>query len=117
VTVLPPSLSSALLTAPKTYPSAPNYSLVETADGLRILLDAGSSGPQGWSSRERQLRCPKRGGLAKAGIPSSRTSDPLVKGSLVHIGLAHYYARVQADQQGWSGDAEATAVRLAPKPT
>jgi hypothetical protein len=70
----------------------------------RILLDAGSSGPQGWSTRSRVLRCPMAYGLALKGFQSN--SPPLVKGSLIHVGTAHYYARLQARQQGWTGTAE-----------
>ena len=80
---------------------APPVEPVPLVDG-RILLDAGSSGPAGWSSRSRVLRCPRAYGIASVSAGPT-TSDPLIKGSLVHIGVAHYYARLQAVQQGWQG--------------
>ena len=69
----------------------------------KILLDTGSSGEDGWSSSQVYLRCLRKARLKKAGYQDGSRA-PLIKGSLVHVGLAHYYARLQADQNGWDPD-------------
>ena len=69
----------------------------------KILLDAGSSGEQGWSTSSTILRCGRKWRLRREGYTDGSRA-PLIKGSLVHVGLAHYYARLQADQQGWDPD-------------
>ena len=73
-------------------------------DDPRILLDAGSSGEHGWSTSSQILRCARRFRLRRAGYVG-RSREPLIKGSLVHIGAAQYYAALQATQQGWEGNA------------
>ena len=65
-----------------------------------ILLNTGPSGPAGWSSSSELIRCPRRWRLNTAGFVEG-DRDALIKGTLVHVGLAHYYARKQADQEGW----------------
>jgi hypothetical protein len=61
------------------------------------LINAGSSGEWGWHATELAMRCPQlfayHHRIKGAGIGGDR--DPLMKGSLVHQGLAHYYARVK----------------------
>lgn len=67
-------------------------------------IDAGSSGEWGWHATEIALRCPQlfayhyRIGREALGTGGNRA--PLMKGSLVHQGLAHHYARVQSAQEG-----------------
>lgn len=63
-----------------------------------ILLDAGPS-QYGWHRLETALRCPRLFAWKQQGL-AREISPPLVKGSLLHIGLAHYYIRKQAEQQG-----------------
>lgn len=76
----------------------------------RILLDAGTSGPDGWSQRQQVIRCPYRQQLLAArGGDDGAKSDALIRGSLVHVGLAHYDARLQAEQQGWDPEAYYTS--------
>jgi hypothetical protein len=64
----------------------------------RILLDAGPS-ERGWHHAQTMLRCPQLYAYRYIiGNMDATRRPPLIKGSLVHIGLAHYYARVQAKQ-------------------
>jgi hypothetical protein len=71
------------------------------------LIDAGPSGA-GWSSRESQLTCPQRYSYRKH-LPthpdvyaaSLADNEALIKGALVHVGLAHYYTHVQGRQNSW----------------
>ena len=69
------------------------------------FIDAGSSGERGWHATELAMKCPQafaytyrmgegRGGGKKL---STEPRPPLLKGSLVHQGLAHYYARMKAE--------------------
>ena len=73
---------------------------------MQILLDAGPS-RRGWHFHEAFLKCPQlwayRYKIAKrstekiqdptlARVLDSSKREPLIKGSLVHIGLAHHYA-------------------------
>jgi len=69
----------------------------------KILLNAGPS-TRGWHRVESFLRCPQLYAYEKVLNYQWPTSPPLVKGSLVHLGLAHWYARRREDQQG--GDRE-----------
>jgi hypothetical protein len=65
------------------------------------FINAGSSGEWGWHATESALRCPQLFAYHHR-IPGLSFGDrePLLKGSLVHQGLAHYYARLQSSQQG-----------------
>jgi len=54
------------------------------------LLDAGPS-ERGWSFFESASRCMRLWGWKNLSPMERHTSDALVKGSLFHIGLAHYY--------------------------
>lgn len=67
------------------------------------LLNTGPSGPAGWSASSELLRCPRRWRLNTAGFVEG-DREALIKGTLVHVGLAHHYARTQAVQEGWTGD-------------
>jgi hypothetical protein len=64
------------------------------------IINAGSSGEWGWHATESALRCPQLFAYHHR-IPNIDFGDrpPLLKGSLVHAGLAHYYARLQSAQQ------------------
>ncbi len=68
-------------------------------------IDAGSSGEWGWHATELAMRCPQLFAY-KHRIPKGEKGGeegdraPLLKGSLVHQGLAHHYARMQAGQEG-----------------
>lgn len=71
------------------------------------IIDAGSSGEWGWHATELALRCPRmfaytyrvpEGGHGEDDRPA------LLKGSLVHQGLAHHYARLESIQQGRDPD-------------
>lgn len=73
------------------------------------LLNAGPS-EAGWHRLQTVLRCPR---LYAYG--SDWDKAPLVKGSLVHMGLAHHYQRIQAEQKGedpekWYRPVEAISV-------
>ena len=69
----------------------------------RLLLDAGPSA-RGWHRAATSLTCPQllaytdelRLNLPEAGV--------LVRGSLVHLALAHYFRRLQAVQEGADPD-------------
>lgn len=70
---------------------------------MPILLDTGSSGPNGWSSISRFLRCPElffwteRVEEEEKPLP---LEAPLVRGSIGHAGLAHLYERARLTQRG-----------------
>lgn len=68
------------------------------------LIDAGSSGEWGWHATEVALRCPRMFAylyrMPKNHGPDEADRPALLKGSLVHQGLAHHYARIQSAQSG-----------------
>lgn len=66
------------------------------------FIDAGSSGEWGWHATELALRCPQLFAYHHRipGVKGDGDRAPLLKGSLVHQGLAHHYARIQNAQQG-----------------
>jgi len=64
-----------------------------------ILLDAGPS-ERGWHRLESGARCLRLYAYRQVLGMSFPLSEGLVKGSLLHIGLAHHYRRRQARQQG-----------------
>ena len=74
-------------------------------DDERLLIFTGPS-PRGWHRLQLFLECPQRyawnyiGGLK--GIDGN--APPLVKGSLIHLGLAQHYARLREIQQGKDPD-------------
>lgn len=55
------------------------------------LLNCGPS-LRGWSHQEKILICPYQWALSHLGEPRGIPADPLIKGSLVHTGLAHYWS-------------------------
>ena len=63
------------------------------------LIDAGSSG-RGWSWRESLLRCPQQFAYRHMLSFEEGSREPLIKGSLVHTGLAHANAELVAEQHG-----------------
>lgn len=66
-------------------------------------IDAGSSGEWGWHATELAMRCPRLFAYNhRMKLESFREGDrpALLKGSLIHQGLAHHYARIQSKQQG-----------------
>lgn len=71
----------------------------------QILIDTGPSGPRGWHGREAMLRCPRRAQwertVGRGTGAGSSDRDALERGSLLHVGLAHWSARHQAVQHGW----------------
>lgn len=73
----------------------------EQLDDEPLLLDPGPS-PRGWHRLETFLRCPQQYAFKYRGPkveePPPSGSSPLLMGSLVHVGLAHYYARMREDQ-------------------
>jgi hypothetical protein len=75
------------------------------------FIDAGSSGEWGWHATELAMRCPRLFAYHHR-IPGALASEgdraPLLKGSLVHQGLAHHYRRKQCEQEGDSPTAWAT---------
>ena len=64
-----------------------------------ILLNAGPS-ERGWHRIESAARCLRLFAWEQAGKLGRVETEPLIKGSLLHIGLAQYYARMQAEQEG-----------------
>ena len=72
---------------------------------MPTLLNAGPS-PRGWSRLSTVLQCPQKYAYtyllpeAEGGGKSGGNSPALIKGSLIHTGLAHHYRRMMADQQG-----------------
>jgi hypothetical protein len=66
-----------------------------------LLLDTGPS-PFGWHRYETFLRCPQLYAYSHKGEKhdDSESGRALALGSMVHVGLAHHYARMREDQQG-----------------
>lgn len=65
------------------------------------VVDAGSSGEWGWHATELALRCPQLFSYTyRLKVLGGGNSEPLLRGSLVHAGLAQFYKRRQAEQQG-----------------
>lgn len=88
------------------------------------FIDAGSSGEWGWHATELAMKCPQAFAYAHRvkwrkseeeqdlpKRPGSGDKAALYKGSLVHQGLAHYYARRKDELAGiatdWATPAEA----------
>src|SRR5690348_7528301 len=80
----------------------------------KILINTGPS-ERGWHRLESYLRCPQlyawgygRGGRVEeqgaAFADRFPASNPLVRGSIGHAGLAHVYARLKAVQEGRDPD-------------
>ncbi len=67
----------------------------------RLLIFTGPS-PRGWHRLQLFLECPQRYAWNYvAGLKGiNEDAPPLVKGSLVHLGLAQHYSRVKAAQEG-----------------
>jgi hypothetical protein len=65
-------------------------------------LNAGSSGEWGWHATELAMRCPQlfayHHRIKDAALEGSRGA--LLRGSMVHQGLGHHYARMQNAQNG-----------------
>lgn len=62
----------------------------------KILVEAGPS-ERGWHRFEQASRCLRLFALNQSGHVPRTMSDPLVKGSLLHVGLAQYYAAKMND--------------------
>ena len=67
------------------------------------LLNAGPS-ERGWHHFETALRCMRLNGYWSKGLLQMPMSEPLVRGSLLHIGLAHHYQRLKEIQTGGNPD-------------
>jgi hypothetical protein len=75
-----------------------------------LLLDAGPSS-HGWHKTATWLRCPQLWAYQNLLGIDFPASDPLVKGSLVHIGTAHVHARRVCVDMGWPLDTYETPAR------
>ena len=64
-----------------------------------ILLNAGPS-ERGWHRIEGASRCLRLFAWRESGTLVWKESEPLIKGSLLHIGLAHLYARKRNELAG-----------------
>lgn len=70
------------------------------------FVNAGSSGQFGWHAVELAMKCPQafaynyRVDWGNPGKPGTGEKPALLKGSLVHQGLAHHYLRVRDYQDG-----------------
>ncbi len=65
------------------------------------LLSTGPS-PRGWHRLQLMLECPQKWAYKyKLDLDEDRSNAaPLVKGSMMHLALAHHYMRIQAVQEG-----------------
>lgn len=69
------------------------------------LLETGPS-PRGWHRLQLMLECPQKWAYEyrlkdrSAGGGGGTKSVPLIKGSMMHLALAHHYMRMQSEQQG-----------------
>jgi hypothetical protein len=86
----------------------------------KILLNTGPS-PNGWHKTETAMICLRRRGWDYATVADPGTpwhGDATARGTLLHVGLAHHYRRMQAVQEGENPDLwyePAVAVALIPK--
>ena len=71
---------------------------------MKSLLDAGPS-ERGWHQFEQASRCLRLWAWNHKAKKPFIVTEPLVKGSLLHIGLAHYYQRKLEEQEGRDPDA------------
>lgn len=70
---------------------------------------AGSSGEWGWHATELALRCPQLFSYTyRLKVLPKTESEPLLRGSLVHAGLAQHYRRIQEREAGGDMDKWAT---------
>jgi len=80
----------------------------------RILVTGPS--PRGWHRLQQVLECPAKYAWGYLDPDKEKKErDPLVKGSLIHLGLAHHYQRLMESQQGRDPDLYYTpkeAIRL-----
>jgi len=68
------------------------------------ILVTGPS-PRGWHRLQQVLECPAKYAWGYLDPDKKRVErDPLVKGSLIHLGLAHHYQRMMEVQQGRDPD-------------
>ena len=74
---------------------------------MKKLVDAGPS-TRGWHQFEMATRCMRWWAFNKVDKKSFGLSAPLVKGSLLHAGLANYYKRKQSG--GYLADQYYTAI-------
>lgn len=84
-------------------PRAPGEMGTVTAQDGMILIDSGPS-EAGWHRLESFLRCPQLYAyehVLKLDLEGDK--EPLVRGSLVHVGLAHHYAIKGAPQRKKKG--------------
>lgn len=66
----------------------------------KILVDAGPS-ERGWHRFENAARCLRLFALKEAGLVPRSMSDALVRGSLLHVGLAQHYAMKLQDGKNY----------------
>lgn len=69
---------------------------------MPILIHTGPS-PHSGHRIDKYIRCPQRWAyeqIVPRPLPGRTQSPALIKGSLVHVGLAHHYRRMQATQEG-----------------
>ena len=74
----------------------------------QLIIYTGPS-PRGWHRIGQFLECPQKYAWAHesgagGGHRDGQESTPLVRGSLIHLGLAQHYARVRETQNGKSPD-------------
>lgn len=77
------------------------------------FIDAGSSGEWGWHATELAMRCPQAFAYNyrvkwsdaegdELPVRPKRSRDALLKGSLVHQGIGHLYARLRDGDDAWA---------------
>ena len=68
---------------------------------MGILLETGPS-PRGWSRLQTAQQCMQKYAYKYEDplLERSSESPALIRGSLIHLGLAHHYSRMKAEQNG-----------------
>lgn len=70
----------------------------------KVLLETGAS-PRGWHRLQNMLECPQKYSYQyNLGIEPLIPAQALMKGSLVHLALAHHYTRKKAEDIGEDKD-------------
>jgi hypothetical protein len=94
--------------------SMPMFDIEALVQSGRRILFTGPS-PRGWHRLQQVLECDAKYAWSYLAPKEEVQRPPLVKGSILHMGLAHHYQRLMETQQGRDPDvyftpAEAIAV-------
>jgi hypothetical protein len=93
----------SLEAAPVRVPAAPGRVVDFPADTALVVeaggwVVEGGQSTRGWHFYEHFIRCPRLFGFAELGMLDQENSPPLVRGTLLHLGLGQWRARRIAEE-------------------